>query len=325
MVIVTEDLSKYFNDFAAVNGINIEVAEREIFGFLGPNGAGKTTTIKMLCTLMRPSEGRAEVAGYDISKNPFLVRKNIGLVFQEPTLDENLTAYENLYFHGMIYGLTGKKLRHRIEEVMALSSLWNRRDDLVKTFSGGMKRRLEISRGLIHFPVLLFLDEPTVGLDPQTRMHVWEYIKQMREELGVSVFMTTHYMDEAEHCDRISIIDQGDIIACDSPFNLKRSLKGELIKIHTSDKMNLGRLLEDKLGLNPQIMAEGIVLEVENAEAMLPRIVNFVDLSSVKQISFEKPTLDDVFIKFTGKAIREEEGSSQDFWKERVSMHRRSK
>ncbi|HTY13426.1 MAG TPA: ATP-binding cassette domain-containing protein [Candidatus Omnitrophota bacterium] len=221
-IIDVEKLTRKFNGLTAVDGISFSVGKGEVFGFLGPNGAGKTTTISMLCTLLRPTSGTARVGCCDVVKEPNRVRREIGIIFQDPSLDDRLTAEDNLRFHGYLYHMKVKDIDERIPEVMALVELSDRRRDFVKKFSGGMKRRLEIARGLLHHPKLLFLDEPTLGLDPQTRAHIWDYILKMRDEAGLSIFMTTHYMQEAEVCDRIAIIDHGHIVDLDTPNNLKQ-------------------------------------------------------------------------------------------------------
>jgi ABC-2 type transport system ATP-binding protein len=235
-IIQVENLSRKFNGFIAVDAISFSVSRGEVFGFLGPNGAGKTTTINMLCTLLRPTSGQALVSCCDVVREPNRVRKEIGIIFQDPSLDDRLTAEDNLRFHGYLYNLDHKLIEIRIAEVMTLVELFDRRKDFVRKFSGGMKRRLEIARGLLHQPKVLFLDEPTLGLDPQTRAHIWEYILKMRKEHGLTIFMTTHYMQEAEVCDRIAIIDHGRIVDLDSPANLmskhdESSLEGVFLKI----------------------------------------------------------------------------------------------
>ncbi|NLU49432.1 MAG: ATP-binding cassette domain-containing protein [Syntrophomonadaceae bacterium] len=322
-VIITEKLTKSYGNLLAVDGIDLWVNEGEIFGFLGPNGAGKTTTIHMLCTLLKPTRGHARVAGFDVCKQPKLVRQNIGLVFQAPTLDENLTAYENLSFHGMIYGLTGKFLAARIKEAMNLALLWDRRNDLVKTFSGGMKRRLEIARGLVHLPRILFLDEPTLGLDPQTRKHVWEYIGRTRRETGTTIFMTTHYMDEAENCDRIAIIDHGRIIACDTPPNLKQTVRGDVVEILTNDSRALEELLRENFRLQVESLENGLRFEVQHADELLPVLLQQTAAGLIRKVNLSKPTLDDVFLRLTGKTIREEDANPMDEVRRRIGVRAR--
>src|SRR3989304_2655501 len=234
-IIEVTDLVKRYNGLTAVNSISFEVKEGEFFGFLGPNGAGKTTTINILCTLLSQTSGKAEVNGFDCLKQPPQVRSSIGLVFQDITLDNELTAYENLKFHCYLYNMEKAKAEERIEVILHVVGLYDRKDDLVKKFSGGMKRRLEIARGLLHHPKVLFLDEPTLGLDPQTRAHIWEFINNLRKKEGITVFLTTHYMDEAEVCDRIAIIDHGRIIACGTPEELKKLIRGATIDLKTLD------------------------------------------------------------------------------------------
>ena len=220
-IIKVDKLTRKFGDLIAVDSISFSVGKGEIFGFLGPNGAGKTTTISMLCTLLRPTSGTARVSCCDVAHEPNRVRQDIGIIFQDPSLDDRLTAEDNLRFHGYLYHMKFKDIDERIPEVMKLVELYDRRKDFVRKFSGGMKRRLEIARGLLHHPKILFLDEPTLGLDPQTRAHIWEYVLAMRKSSNLTVFMTTHYMQEAEVCDRVAIMDHGKIVDLDSPANLK--------------------------------------------------------------------------------------------------------
>jgi ABC-2 type transport system ATP-binding protein len=235
-IVKVNNLSRRFNGFMAVDGVSFSVMKGEVFGFLGPNGAGKTTTINMLCTLLRPTSGEAFISGRDVKNEPNCVRSEIGVIFQDPSLDDRLTAEDNLRFHGYLYNMDHRMIEKRIREVLTLVELYDRRKNYVRKYSGGMKRRLEIARGLLHCPKLLFLDEPTLGLDPQTRLHIWDYILKMRKETGLSIFMTTHYMQEAEVCDRIAIIDHGKIIDLDTPANLKNkhqedSLEGVFLKL----------------------------------------------------------------------------------------------
>src|SRR5437764_1015243 len=235
-VIEAEGLVKKYGDLEAVAGIDLEVRAGEIFGFVGPNGAGKSTTISMLCTLVRPTGGSARVAGFDVVTEPMQVRRRIGLVFQDTTLDDYLTAAQNLRFHAELYGVPSSVVDERLRTVLEMVGLWERRQGLVKTFSGGMKRRLEIARGLLHSPRVLFLDEPTVGLDPQTRAHIWAYINELRRRETITIFMTTHYMEEAEYCDRIAIIDDGRIVVVDTPEALKASVGKDRIELRTTDE-----------------------------------------------------------------------------------------
>src|SRR5450631_73725 len=242
-------LAKRYDEVEAVRGITFDVAAGETFGFLGPNGAGKSTTISMLCTLIAPTGGSARVAGFDVVGNPLGVRRRIGLVFQDPTLDEYLTAYENLHFHAELYRVPRDRAVERIQAVLEMVGLWERRTSLVRTFSGGMKRRLEIARGLLHSPRVLFLDEPTVGLDPQTRSSIWTYINELRQREDITIFLTTHYMDEAENCDRIAIIDHGNIVAIDTPEALKASVGKDRVQISTADDQAAMRSLAEVFGI----------------------------------------------------------------------------
>jgi ABC-2 type transport system ATP-binding protein len=229
-IIHVEGLKRNYGKIEAVKGVSFDVYPGEIFGFLGPNGAGKTTTISMLSTLLKPTAGKAIIAGYDFLNQRSQVREPIGLIFQDPSLDDRLTAGENLRFHATVYGLPADISRQRREEMLKMVDLYDRKDQQVRTFSGGMKRRLEIARGLLHYPRVLFLDEPTIGLDPQTRLHLWTYILNLRQQKQITMFMTTHYMDEAEYCDRIAIIDHGNIVALDTPDNLKSMVGGDVIR-----------------------------------------------------------------------------------------------
>jgi len=300
------DLVKRFGPLTAVDHVSFQVEDGEVFGFLGPNGAGKTTTINVLCTLMRPTAGRARVAGYDVASQRNAVRQSIGLVFQDPSLDDQLTAYENLQFHAHVYNVPGRERAQRIEEVLRVVGLWDRRDAVVRTFSGGMKRRLEIARGILHHPRVLFLDEPTLGLDPQTREHVWEYILEVQRAHHITIFMTTHYMDEAEHCDRIAIIDQGKIVALDTPDALKRMVGVDIVTVQTEDSEQAAREIQERFGLEPQRDDTRLRLEVEAGAEFIPRLVRELGVA-IRSVDLHRPTLDDVFLKLTGRAIREAE------------------
>src|SRR5512142_2064781 len=236
-IITVQNLSKQFKTLKAVDGISFDVQEGEVFGFLGPNGAGKTTTINILCTLLSPSSGSAAIAGFDCTKDPDRVRTAIGIIFQDTTLDVGLTAYENLKFHAYLYNLDRPLAEKRIDEMLGVVELQGRKRDLIKNFSGGMKRRLEIARGLLHYPRVLFLDEPTLGLDPQTRNRIWDFITALRKKEKITVFMTTHYMEDAENCDRIAIMDHGKIIADGTPVSLKGTVRGDIIHIVTADNL----------------------------------------------------------------------------------------
>lgn len=310
-IIHVEGLKRNYGKVEAVKGISFDVYPGEIFGFLGPNGAGKTTTINMLCTLLKPTAGRATIAGYDILHQRSQVRESIGLIFQDPSLDDRLTADENLRFHATVYGLPADISHERREEMLKMVDLYDRKDHLIRTFSGGMKRRLEIARGLLHYPRVLFLDEPTIGLDPQTRLHLWTYILNLRQQKQITMFMTTHYMDEAEYCDRIAIIDHGTIVALDTPDNLKSMVGGDVIRLKTSNDALATQQIKEHFGVEPRLVQDELVFEIASGEELVPRIVETVT-ARIASISVRRPTLDDVFIKLTGREIREEEASAKD-------------
>ncbi len=307
--ILVEELVKCFDDFTAVDGVSFRVRQGEVFGFLGPNGAGKTTTINILCTLLKPTRGLVLVNGFDVVKQAGQVRSSIGLVFQDPSLDVQLTALENLEFHAYLYNVPAAQTRARAEQLMQMLGLWNRRNDLVRNFSGGMRRRLEVARGLLHRPLILFLDEPTVGLDPQTRRYIWDYILQQRRE-GLTIFLTTHYLDEAEYCDRVAIIDRGRIIALDTPGSLKASVGGDVILVRTADNRRAEDELHRLLGIAAREQDGALRLNVPRADEFIPRLCRLS--TPLVSVSVSHPTLDDVFIKLTGRAIREEEGGGEE-------------
>jgi len=310
-IIKTDDLTKKFGDLTAVDNISFSVKKGEIFGFLGPNGAGKTTTIKMLTTLLHPTNGSAKISDFDIAKDRDKVRKNIGIVFQEPALDTELTGRENLDYHARMYGIDRNERKTRIEDVLHLVDLEDKRDVFVKNYSGGMKRRLEIARGLMHYPNVLFLDEPTLGLDAQTRRAIWEYIKKMNKKEGTTIFLTTHYMDEADYlCDRVGIIDHGKILVIDSTENLKNSVGNDVITLSCSDLDGLIKRLEQEDWIENIERHESLLtLGVEKGDEKIPIIIEISQSQNIKikSISVRKPTLDDVFLHFTGRTIRNQE------------------
>lgn len=304
LAVEVEDLSKHFGTTVAVDRVSFTVARGEVFAFLGPNGAGKSTTISMLCTLSRPTTGTVRVAGFDVLAQPRAVRQRIGLVFQEPTLDDQLTAEENLRFHAVLYRVPKDVLEGRVDQVLRLVGLSGRRHDLVSTFSGGMARRLEIARGMLHTPAVLFLDEPTLGLDPQTRALVWDDVLSLRRERGVSVFLTTHHMEEAEVADRIGIIDQGRIVALDSPDGLKASLGADTVELHTADDPAAVQVLR-AIGYRAETSGAGIRVFTADGENQVGRLVEAIG-GGVGYVHVHRPTLDDVFLHITGRQIREE-------------------
>ncbi|WP_246367152.1 ATP-binding cassette domain-containing protein [Paraliobacillus salinarum] len=314
-IVEVTGLKKYYKDFQAVKGIDLTVEEGEIFGFLGPNGAGKSTTINMLSTITNPTGGTAKINGYDNVKEKNKVRESIGLIFQESTLDEKLTANENLMLHCKFYKVPKNKREERIREVLQIVDLEDKRSNIVETFSGGMKRRLEIARGLLHYPRVLFLDEPTVGLDPQTRNHIWEYILKLKEKAGITIFLTTHYMDEAEICDRVAVMDHGELIALDTPEKLKNDVGGDIIEISTTDNQDAKKKIEESYQVDVTETSEGkLTFQVSEGSSF---IVDFVKESDIpiQTVNLRRPTLNDVFLHLTGREIREETVSQRDLMK----------
>ncbi len=309
--ITVSELTKKYGEIEAVRGIDFEVAPGETFGFLGPNGAGKSTTIKILCTLADPTSGFARVAGHDVLRERDTVRRNIGLVFQDTTLDGYLTGEQNLRFHADLYGVPKSAFPARLRQVLEMVGLWDRRGSVVATYSGGMKRRLEIARGLLHAPRVLFLDEPTVGLDPQTRTSIWEYINELKQREDITIFLTTHYMDEAENCDRIAIIDHGKIVAIDTPEALKGSVGKDRVQISTADDALAIGALADRFGLDAGMHEGLLTFSVPSGEHFVPRL--FAELPvAIRSVSVSRPSLDDVFMSYTGKTIRDAEATIGD-------------
>ena len=310
-------LTKKYGEIDAVRGIDFEVAAGETFGFLGPNGAGKSTTIKILCTLADPTSGSARVAGHDVVRERDTVRRNIGLVFQDTTLDSYLTGEQNLRFHADLYGVPKAAFAPRLRQVLEMVGLWERRGSVVGTYSGGMQRRLEIARGLLHAPHVLFLDEPTVGLDPQTRSSIWEYINDLKRREDITIFLTTHYMDEAEHCDRIGIIDHGQIVAIDTPENLKASIGKDRVQISTADDDDAIKELRDRFDIDAAVHEHLVTFSVASGEQFIPRLFSELTVA-IRSVSVARPSLDDVFMSYTGRTIRDSEASASD--RNRVHM-----
>lgn len=319
-IINVENLVKKYGGVVAVDGISFSVAPGEIFGFLGPNGAGKTTTINILCTLTRPTAGRATIDGLDVVRQQSQVRHVIGLVFQDPSLDERLSGLQNMRFHAMVYNVPASVRDQRIEQLLRMVELWDKRHNEVRTYSGGMKRRLELARGLLHHPKVLFLDEPTLGLDPQTRNRIWEYILDLRQREGTTIFLTTHYMDEAEKADRIAIIDHGRLIAIDTPEEMKKMVGKDIVYVKTESNDKAAE--EIKLHYQIEASRDGDVLSfgVANGEEFLPNFIREFG-TRILAVSLHRPSLDDVFLKLTGREIREEEVS--DKFKEMIRQHGR--
>jgi len=321
-IVEVDRLRKNFGPLEALKGISFSITPGEIFGLLGPNGAGKSTTIKILVTLLRKSSGSALINGFDVDRESRRVRESLGIIFQDPSLDERLTARENLYFHSKLYHVPAAQIGERIRHALQLVDLQERADSLVTTFSGGMKRRLEIARGILHTPKVLFLDEPTIGLDPQTRAHIWDYLDGLRRSTGLAMLLTTHYMDEAEICDRVAIIDHGEIITMDTPANLKKNLRHDIITIATSDDEAIAAALRDQDGLDAVSSSGGVRIAVDDGQTFIPQLfARFAGM--IHSVDIEKPSLEDVFIQLTGRGIREEEASSADRFRRLVRMRRR--
>jgi ABC-2 type transport system ATP-binding protein len=307
-----KNLTKKFEDFTALDNISLEINEGEIFGLLGPNGAGKTTTLSILATLLLPTSGNALINGFDVIKHPTQVRRSIGFVFQDPSSDDLLTGRENLYLHALMYGVKDSEINKRIDEGLKLVDLTDKQNIRMRKYSGGMRRRLELARGFLHSPKILFLDEPTLGLDPQTRENLWKYIKKLSTENKITIILTTHYMEEADLlCDRIAIIDHGKIIALDTPLNFKKGLGGDLVTVKTKnpelselEKMDYVKHVQYKDGL--------LSLTVNDASAHLQKILEKV--GEAEDVELHSPTLNDVFLKLTGKQIRESSNEGEGGW-----------
>ena len=310
-VVTVRDLVKRFDHVEAVRGISFDVSPGEGFAFLGPNGAGKSTTISILCTLLRPTSGTVSVAGINVARDPLAVRRRIGLVFQDPTLDEYLTAEENLRFHAELYRVPRSLIPARLDQVLEMVELSERRHDLVQTFSGGMKRRLEIARGLTHSPQVLFLDEPTVGLDPQTRSHIWSYISELRTREHITIFLTTHYIDEAENCERLAIIDNGEIVATGTPEALKEGVGKDRIELEVDDPEEAITELHDEFGIEATLSEGSVVFHVAHGDEFAPRLLRELE-TPTHSIRIASPTLDDVFMAYTGRTIRDTEASDAE-------------
>ncbi len=308
--IQTNQLTKAYGSLKAVDSLDIAVESGEIFGLLGPNGAGKTTVVSMLCTILKPTFGSATVNGYDIVREANKVRKSIGIVFQDPSIDDRLTGRENLFMHANLYGVPASEQKERIARILNLVELEDRADDLLRTYSGGMRRRLELGRGLIHYPKVLFLDEPTVGLDPQTRDHIWKYIKELKKTHDITVVLTTHYMDEADRLsDRIAIMDHGKIVILDSPSKLKETLEGDVIIVRSNGLQALTEQVNNSLGLNQTNIVDGALeITVRNGKTVMPRIMELAAQNKiyVESLLLREPNLEDVFLHYTGRTIRED-------------------
>jgi ABC-2 type transport system ATP-binding protein len=319
-IIEIKSLTKTFGKIQAVRGIDLNIEKGEIFGLLGPNGAGKTTTIGMLCTIIRPTSGSATLAGFDIVKNPAEVRRQVGIVFQDPTLDTVLTGHENLELHARLYGVPAAQREKRITEMLELVDLQERSNDITRTYSGGMRRRLELARGLLHKPAVLFLDEPTLGLDPQTRARTWDYIKKMAQKEQTTVVLTTHYMEEAQLvCDRVGIIDHGQIMALDAPDNLKESMGGDLVVLRAHEPP-LQRIQTLPYVKEVKLNDDALEITMKDAHLHLPELLSIIP--NVECVEVRVPTLNDVFIKLTGRDIREDSPEDAGSWVDSVARYR---
>ncbi len=326
-VIKTEGLTKVFNHhLTAVDHVNFSVKHGEIFGFLGPNGAGKTTTINMLITILKPTEGKASVLGFDIAKQNNEVRNVIGVVPQEYTADEDLTGLENILLCANMYGIPRRIAKERAEDLLKLVELTDFKDKRVETFSGGMRRRLELACGLVNRPKILFLDEPTLGLDVQTRTATWNYIRTLKKEFGMTLFMTTHYLEEADSlCDRIAIIDHGKIIVVGQPEELKRSLGGDIITIGIKEDVDVSDLISKVENVKEVKKENGSYrVKAEYGEVTAPSIIETLRKKgyTVAKLSLTEPTLNEVYLEYTGKSMRDAEESKEAFAAQRMTMRR---
>lgn len=313
--IETFALTKRYGKILALDSLDLKIEPGEVFGLLGPNGAGKTTAISMLCTVNSPTSGTALVNGFDIRRQAGKVRRSIGIVFQDPSIDDRLTGRENMMLHATLYDIGTVLARKRINELLGLVGLQDRADSPMKTYSGGMRRRLELARGLLHSPRVLFLDEPTLGLDPQTRQHLWSHIEELARQSNITVILTTHYMEEAERlCSRVGIIDSGRIKVVDTPANLIGALEGDVVTIITSRPADfLERVKELSFTRNAEVVDSTVRLHLSDAEKKVPVIVELASAAGIelKSVSIHKPTLNDVFLYYTGKDIRSEEAENE--------------
>jgi len=325
--IVTNGLTRKFNGLTAVDHVNLQIEKGELFGLLGPNGAGKTTLIHMLCTILPPTEGTAKVAGFDVDKEPDSVRTSIGIVFQDPSLDNRLTGKENLDFHGRVYGMSKTLREKRIDEVLKLVELEDRANALVETYSSGMRRRLEIARSFMHHPEIMFLDEPTLGLDPQTRRKIWEHVQMLNKQEKITILLTTHYMDEADYlCGRVGIIDHGRIIALDNPKKLKDQLEGDIVSLEVPQPKKYAEIFQRRKYVKEvKIVGDYLYLTVTGGEKAVPKMIDIVARrgGKVRSVGCRSPTLEDVFIRYTGRGIREEEGGIKEQMRAHVRAHMR--
>jgi ABC-2 type transport system ATP-binding protein len=308
-VISVRSLVHRYQDRTALNGVSFDVRSAELFGLLGPNGSGKTTLFRILSTLMAPTAGSAVVAGLDAVRDAAALRRVIGVVFQAQSVDPKLTAYENLWHQGHLYGLRGATLKTRIEEILNRVGLWNRARERVETFSGGMQRRIELAKGLLHHPRVLLLDEPTTGLDPGARRDLWQYLQILRDQERVSVIVTTHLMEEAERCDRLAILNEGNLVAMGTPAELTREIGGDIILLEARDPQRLADRIRERFQVDASVMDAHVRLEIENGHRFVPDVVEAFP-GEIQSLSVSKPTLEDVFIHRTGHRFWNEEGEA---------------
>ena len=308
-VIQLQALRHQYGDRVALDGVSFDVRPAEIFGLLGPNGSGKTTTFRILSTLMLPSGGRAMILGHDVAREPALVRRNIGVVFQAQSIDIKLSAQENLMLIGHIYGLHGAALKKRVGEMLSRVGLAERAREKAETFSGGMRRRLELAKGLLHHPSVLLLDEPTTGLDPGARRDLWQYLQILRDEERVTVLVTTHLMEEAERCDRLAIYANGSVVALGTPAELKSEIGGDVILLESNEPDSLAQRIEQRFGLHPTVLDHQVRLEIESGHRFVTDVVEAFP-GEIEGVSVHKPSLEDVFIRRTGHRFWTEESES---------------
>lgn len=306
-IISVRGLIHRYQDRTALDGISFDVRPAELFGLLGPNGSGKTTLFRILSTLMVPTAGTAQIAGLDVVREPAALRRHIGVVFQAPSVDAKLTAYENLWHQGHLYGLRGPALKQRIEEILTRVGLLDRAGDRVETFSGGMQRRIELAKGLLHHPEVLLLDEPTTGLDPGARRDLWQYLQILRDQEQVSVIVTTHLMEEAERCDRLAILNEGKLVALGTPAELTREIGGDVVLLEARDPERLAERIRSRFHLDASVMGAHVRLEIENGHRFVPDVVEAFP-GEIQALSVSNPTLEDVFIHRTGHRFWNEDG-----------------
>ncbi|MFZ1131987.1 MAG: ATP-binding cassette domain-containing protein [Terriglobales bacterium] len=308
-IITVRDLVHRYQDRTALNGVSFDVRPAELFGLLGPNGSGKTTLFRILSTLMVPTSGGATIAGFDAVRQPGAVRRHIGVVFQSQSVDPKLTAHENLWHQGHLYGLRGAELKARINEILMRVGLLDRSADRVETFSGGMQRRIELAKGLLHHPEVLLLDEPTTGLDPGARRDLWQYLQILRDQERVSVIVTTHLMEEAERCDRLAILNEGNLVALGTPEALTREIGGDVILLEATDPQSLAERIRDKFQVEATVMDKQVRIEIENGHRFVPDVVEAFP-GEIQSLSVSKPTLEDVFIHRTGHRFWNEDAEN---------------